>query len=617
MAVDRNNPTEIARETFRLLAQRRVPPTPANFERLYHEVAGSSPQEAFPARRLKTLAAGLPRDTPEAARTARRVEQCVAKGEWDAFAGLFTELCAGEDREALQWGPVIRELVGEYERAHHGLTAARKREALQHVLTSTADAATLHQRIGGLIKGWRHHQSEAAVDDEAAAEADSGAAAGGGRAIAAMAGADVPTRTGGSEPDRARTATLTAVPTRPAAATADGGLALLIAQLLDDGLSPLIVDVPDLVGELHALAGELRDTPARLVDDGCRQKLESVVKRLEWVAEEQLAVRSGLIGVLQLILQNISQLVLDDRWLHGQLSVLTEVFTRPLDVRTLDDVERRLRDVIDKQGHLKRELTDAQRRLKTMLAGFVDRLAEFSATTGEYHDAIGRCAERVAKAEDITEISDVVEEILQQTRIAQDSAQRSHREINALKDQVEAANVEIGRLQHELDQASEMVRHDSLTGARNRKGMDDALAREISRARRRGTPLCIGLLDVDNFKQLNDTYGHHAGDDALRHLAAVIRENVRPQDSVARYGGEEFVIVLPDTDSEDALVALTRLQRALTKRYFLAGNSKLLITFSAGVTRIAEEETAKAAIERADRAMYLAKRAGKNRVMTA
>ena len=176
MAVDRNNPTEIARETFRLLAQRRVPPTPANFERLYHEVAGSSPQEAFPARRLKTLAAGLPRNTPEAARTARRVEQCVAKGDWDAFAGLITELCAGEDRETLQWGPVIRELVGEYERTHHGLTAARKREALQHVLTSTADAATLHQRIGGLIKGWRHHQSEAAVDDDTTAEADTGCA---------------------------------------------------------------------------------------------------------------------------------------------------------------------------------------------------------------------------------------------------------------------------------------------------------------------------------------------------------------------------------------------------------------------------------------------------------
>ena len=226
-------------------------------------------------------------------------------------------------------------------------------------------------------------------------------------------------------------------------------------------------------------------------------------------------------------------------------------------------------------------------------------------------------AERVAKAEAIPELSDVIEEILQQTRVAQDSAQRSHTEINGLKDQVEMANLEIGRLQQELDQASELVRHDPLTGTLNRKGMDDALEREIARARRRETPLCVGLLDVDNFKQLNDTYGHRAGDDALKHLADVIRENVRPQDSVARYGGEEFLVLLPDTDTEDAAAALTRLQRALTKRYFLADNKKLLITFSAGVTRIGDEEEAQGAIERADRAMYLAKRAGKNRVMTA
>ncbi|MCB1886744.1 MAG: diguanylate cyclase, partial [Rhodocyclaceae bacterium] len=406
------------------------------------------------------------------------------------------------------------------------------------------------------------------------------------------------------------------LPAMPADLSADS-LASVIAQLLDNGLSPLIVDVPDLVGELRDLAGELRQTPAHLLEGDYQHKLEFVIQRLEWVAEEQLAVRSGLIGVLQLILKNISQLVFDDRWLHGQLSVLTEAFSRPLDVRTLDEVERRLRDVIDKQGHLKQELTEAQRRLKTMLAGFVDRLAEFSATTGEYHDAIGRCAERVAKAEAITELSDVVEEILKQTRVAQDSAQRSHTEINALKDQVEMANVEIGRLQQELDQASELVRHDPLTGTLNRKGMDDALEREIARARRRKTPLCVGLLDVDNFKQLNDTYGHRAGDDALKHLADVIRENVRPQDSVARYGGEEFLVLLPDTDTEDAAATLTRLQRALTKRYFLADNKKLLITFSAGVTRIGDEEPAHGAIERADRAMYLAKRAGKNRVMTA
>ncbi len=609
MAVDRNNPTEIARETFRLLAQRRVAPTPANFERLYHEVAGTTPDEAFPSRRLKAIAAELPKDSTEAARKARKFEQCVAGGDWDALGRFVGELCAGDKQAPLQWGPAIRDLVSEYERIHSGLTAARKREALQHVLGSSSDPATLHQRIGGLVKGWRHHQSEgAAAEDAAATTAEQPEQERRHSAAATPPPAQDP-------PTAAPVGDAGPLPARAACSPDD--LAPLVAQLLDEGLSPLIVDMPDLVGELRTLAGELRQAPEHLLQNDYRHKLEFVIQRLEWVAEEQLAIRSGLVGVLRLILQNISQLVLDDRWLHGQLSVLTEAFSQPLDVCLLDDVERRLRDVIDKQGHLKQELTEAQQRLKTMLAGFVDRLAEFSATTGEYHEAIGRCAERVAQAGDITEISEVVEEILQQTRIAQDSAQRSHGEINALKEQVEMANLEIGRLQQELDQASELVRHDPLTGTLNRKGMDDAMEREISRARRRDSPLCVGLLDVDNFKQLNDTYGHQAGDEALRHLANVIRDNVRPQDSVARYGGEEFLLLLPDTDTEDAATALTRLQRALTKRYFLADNRKLLITFSAGITRIANEETAQSAVERADRAMYLAKRAGKNRVMTA
>lgn len=593
MALDRSNPTDIARETIRLLAQRREPPTPENFSRLYHEVAGSLEPEVFPGRTLKALAAELPRDSVESSRLARRLEQIAAKGEWADFRQWMLDLLGATSSEPPPWGTTIRDLVAEYERRHLGLTAVRKREALQHVLASTADPATLHQRIGGLVKGWRHHQSMDAQDtDEGGAKV-----------------AEAPAEPVGEVPVQSEASA-------PAEASEDA-IAVIVAELLDDGLSRFIVDGPDLVGELRALAAELRRSPRTLHAEDYLHRLDVVVRRLEWVAEEQLAVRNGLIGLLRLVLENIRQLVLDDRWLQGQLAVLTEAFAQPLDVRVLDEVERRLRDVIDKQGHLKQELSEAQKRLKTMLAGFIDRLAEFSATTGEYHDKLGVCARRIADAGDIGELSDLVEEILRETRIAQDSAERSHQELNALKEQVELANVEIGRLQQELDQASELVRHDPLTGTLNRKGMDDALEREIARARRSGAPLCVGLLDVDNFKQLNDTYGHRIGDDALRHLADVIRENVRPQDSVARYGGEEFLILLPDTDAEDAAATLTRLQRALTKRYFLAENKKLLITFSAGVTRIGPAEAPKSAIERADRAMYLAKRAGKNRVMTA
>jgi diguanylate cyclase len=125
------------------------------------------------------------------------------------------------------------------------------------------------------------------------------------------------------------------------------------------------------------------------------------------------------------------------------------------------------------------------------------------------------------------------------------------------------------------------------------------------------------LLDIDNFKKLNDTLGHATGDVALAHLAEVTREVMRPQDTLARYGGEEFVILLPDTLLEQGIEAMTRLQRELTKSFFLAGTEKVLITFSAGVAQLTTTESGAEAIKRADQAMYLAKRAGKNRVLGA
>lgn len=92
---------------------------------------------------------------------------------------------------------------------------------------------------------------------------------------------------------------------------------------------------------------------------------------------------------------------------------------------------------------------------------------------------------------------------------------------------------------------------------------------------------------------------------------------MRPQDTLARYGGEEFVILLPDTALNNGIEAMTRLQRELTRRFFMAGSEKVLITFSAGVAQLAADETGPQAIKRADQAMYLAKRAGKNRVLGA
>jgi len=138
-----------------------------------------------------------------------------------------------------------------------------------------------------------------------------------------------------------------------------------------------------------------------------------------------------------------------------------------------------------------------------------------------------------------------------------------------------------------------------------------------SGSQRKRTPLCVAILDLDNFKKLNDTYGHQAGDDALIHLANVVRKTLRPTDTVARFGGEEFVIVFAETDEKQAVEAMRRLQRELTKRFFLHDNERLLITFSAGVALLKANETQDGILARADKAMYQAKLQGKNRVVTA
>ena len=204
-----------------------------------------------------------------------------------------------------------------------------------------------------------------------------------------------------------------------------------------------------------------------------------------------------------------------------------------------------------------------------------------------------------------------------ETRGMQVDMMRSRDELVSAREQAEAAESRVRQLESELERVSEQVREDQLTGTLNRRGMDDALEREIARADRSGKAMCISVLDLDNFKRLNDTYGHAAGDAALVHLAKVIRHTVRPTDVIARYGGEEFLIILAGTSIDEAVGITTRLQRELTRRFFLHNNERLLITFSAGVAEYRQGESEESFFARADQAMYRAKEQGKNQVVPA
>jgi diguanylate cyclase len=265
---------------------------------------------------------------------------------------------------------------------------------------------------------------------------------------------------------------------------------------------------------------------------------------------------------------------------------------------------------------LKRSLTEAKNSFKNMLSIFVDRLGYMSESSGNYQLKIGNYAEKLSETDDILQINELLENLMKDTHTMQAEIVRSREALLNQRENVETSQEKIRKLQEELSQLSDAVRVDQLTGVLNRRGLDEAIAKEISRAQRGSNLLSVAFLDIDNFKSLNDTYGHNAGDGALQHLAKVMQATVRPTDVVSRFGGEEFVILLPDTDVEQAVTTVKRLQRALTKQFFMSNNEKLLITFSAGVALLKAGETETTVLSRADQAMYLAKKSGKNRVMT-
>ncbi len=590
-------PAEIAREVLKRLAMKRTQPTPDNYIALYHEIAGTSAVEIFPEKSLKSLAAALPRNTPEQSRFARQFDGAVGEKSWETLKTSLLGFATAAGAEPPQWATLIRELVLQLERSHADLTPVKKREALERMLKSSAAPDLLFTRLQSLIRSWA--QGKTAESEQSLVDGDESTAS---------AEPATPATAGGQKP----------APGASAATASDGGeLRELLAQLLENSIAQLLADSPSIVAEATKLAAEVRN--AKSPDEIAR--LAAVMKkfgyRLNFVAEDQTELRTGLLNLLHLLIDNISELVIDDKNLHGQIAVLLELSRQPLDLRRIDDVERRLKEVIFKQGALKKHLTDAQDRLKAMLATFVDRLGDFSESTSSYHDTIERCVERIGQASDISQLSDVIGEVMRETRTIQLSAQRSRDELSEMKARVDATEKEVDRLQQELAETSEMVRIDPLTGALNRRGMDEALEREVARNIRRDGKLCVALLDIDNFKRLNDTFGHQVGDETLSHLAGVIRETLRPQDTLARYGGEEFLILLPETSLDAAIQTLTRLQRELTRKYFMHDNQKMLITFSAGAAELGSGESAPDAVKRADAAMYLAKRAGKNRVVAA
>ncbi|MFP5419565.1 MAG: GGDEF domain-containing protein [Gammaproteobacteria bacterium] len=391
----------------------------------------------------------------------------------------------------------------------------------------------------------------------------------------------------------------------------------LLAKTLEFGVASQLAHDDRLEAKTLKLAESLRaaQTPAQLREAAAA--LKSLWVSVELQASDARDLRDVLKRVLLLVVENIGELLDDDTWLRGQIEMVQELLAGPLRVVGLQEAEKRLKEVIYKQSLVKHSLKEATATLKASMTAFVDSMGIAVAVGDEYQKKVSDHVELIRQTEDVIELNRILENLLDETRSAQADSHRAYQQLIEERDAAINAESRIRTLETELAQMSALVREDPMTRSLNRRGLDDEFAREAARADRYGTPFSLAVLDVDNFKALNDKRGHTAGDEALIHLVAVAKEELRITDHIARLGGEEFLIIMPNTPLDEAAKIITRLQRNLTKKYFLDNNEKVLITFSAGVAERAAGESQEASIGRADSAMYEAKHSGKNRVCVA
>ncbi len=497
--------------------------------------------------------------------------------------------------DAAQWAGLIDSLLRGLERGSKQWTAARKKDSLKRVLEANRSSAVrLHERMAQLIRSWDG-------SDDSAVETVAGELGEAERAPVAPAASAVPREMPPST-DRADAAALRAV------ATALGGT-VQTALARDE---PRACELGDRLGVLVR----------RLEHDGAAVESRAEVAATCQEAQRLLVQRHHLLDSLGSLARELTagltDLAEDESWARGQAQAL-QARLGPAEGTSLPSVRsvRATQDLLAhtrrQQQQLKTERDRARQAMKSLVDSLVTELGALGGRTGQYGEQLGSYAATLEQADSVERVQSVVRQMLQDNRAVQ--AEVSQASTRLQSGQAEASQLagRVRELESELLRLSEEVAIDALTQVANRRGLAQAFEAESARHARDGGTLAVALIDLDHFKKLNDTLGHSVGDEALKSLAARVRAGLRPVDHLARFGGEEFVLLLPATELSQAQQSLTRLQRDLTAALFLHEGREVFVTFSGGVTAWRPGETLDAAIERADEALYEAKRSGRNR----
>ncbi len=291
--------------------------------------------------------------------------------------------------------------------------------------------------------------------------------------------------------------------------------------------------------------------------------------------------------------------------------------------------------VADAMGSLETELRETEGFLATLTEHLneldeslqggeqrrVDALEMGQAMSDQVNAEVGGLAASVSSAKDLVQLKQSVSRRLVAIKNAVDQHQAEYeRRIQedaarekALRQRLDTVERETHELRSRMMQARHQALLDAVTGLPNRMAWDERLAQEYSRWRRFGEPLSLMVWDMDDFKQVNDRFGHQAGDKALRVVAGTFQQRLRETDFIARYGGEEFAMLLVGTDERNAMKVADDLRQRVENAGFHSGAKPVRLTLSCGISEFRGGDTPEDVFARADKALYKAKADGKNR----
>lgn len=260
------------------------------------------------------------------------------------------------------------------------------------------------------------------------------------------------------------------------------------------------------------------------------------------------------------------------------------------------------------ENELKRFQDGLQQILKIMLK----EIMELTGQADQYESVISKSVSKLSEDSSVENIMGIVNEIIDETKTMGNHGKTIQQKLKETTENLQA-------IQKEFEKTKSAALEDFLTGAPNRKALDDKFTEYAGEAIPGEKDLCLLLIDIDHFKKFNDNHGHIVGDEVLKFVARKVKDIVRGRDFFARFGGEEFAVLLPQTPISGAKVTAENI-----RKYFAGKTMKTVsrsvklgkITVSIGVADYRQGETLEALVERSDKALYFAKNTGRNRVAT-